>query len=110
MLGPLSQRGLIELPYVPKECCHNAHMFYIKTESNAVQDGLLAFLKKAGIGAVFHYIPLHSSQAGQKFGRFCGEDKFTTVESQRLIRLPIYYGMDESDIDKVVCSIFNFFA
>lgn len=105
LLSPLAENGLIELPYIPRECRHNAHMFYIKAENDEVQSDLLDFLRNAGIGAVFHYVPLHSSKAGKKFGRFYGEDKFTTKESSRLIRLPLYYGLTSDEIEKVVNAI-----
>ena len=108
-LSPLQEKGVIELPYIPAECTHNAHMFYIKTKDLAERTALTKFLKEDGIGAVFHYIPLHSSPAGQKFGRFHGEDKYTTAESDRLLRLPMYYGLTDSDIDIVVDRICRFY-
>lgn len=83
---------------VPEGCVHNAHMFYIKTKDLEERSRLIAFLKENGIGAVFHYIPLHSSPAGQQFSRFHGEDKYTTKESERLLRLPMYYGLEKKDI------------
>ncbi|MCL1880880.1 MAG: dTDP-4-amino-4,6-dideoxygalactose transaminase [Oscillospiraceae bacterium] len=108
-LKGLQKRSLLELPFIPKECKHNAHMFYIKTENHDVQQKLLKYLKNSKIGAVFHYVPLHSSEAGQKFGIFHGEDRFTTKESSRLIRLPMYYGLTEMEIDYVVKTIESFF-
>lgn len=90
LLTPLKEKGCIDLPVVPEGCVHNAHMFYIKTKDLEERSKLIAFLKENGIGAVFHYIPLHSSPAGQQFGRFHGEDKYTTKESERLLRLPMY--------------------
>ena len=108
-LSPLQEKGVIELPYIPAECTHNAHMFYIKTKDLAERTALTKFLKEAGISAVFHYIPLHSSPAGQKFGRFHGEDRYTTAESDRLLRLPMYYGLTDSDIDIVVDRICRFY-
>jgi dTDP-4-amino-4,6-dideoxygalactose transaminase len=110
LLNPLAEKGLLELPYIPENCRHNAHIFYIKTADSAIQSELIAFLNYAGIRAVFHYVPLHSSEAGQKFGRFHGKDKFTTKESSRLIRLPLYYGLPESDIFIVVKNINKFFG
>ena len=108
-LSPLQEKGVIELPFIPAECTHNAHMFYIKTKDLAERTALTKFLKEDGIGAVFHYIPLHSSPAGQKFGRFHGEDRYTTAESDRLLRLPMYYGLTDSDIDIVVDRICRFY-
>lgn len=101
-LHPLSDQGKIEIPFVPENCVHNAHMFYIKTRDIQERDELIRYLKTNGIETVFHYIPLHSSPAGLKFGRFHGEDRFTTKESERLLRLPMYYGLSREDLDKVV--------
>ena len=98
LLTPLKEKGCIDLPVVPAGCVHNAHMFYIKTKDLEERSRLIAFLKENGIGAVFHYIPLHSSPAGQQFSRFHGEDKYTTKESERLLRLPMYYGLEKKDI------------
>lgn len=109
MLEPLAQEGYIELPYVPAECTHNAHMFYIKTKDLQERTSLISYLKESGIGAVFHYIPLHNSPAGKKMGRFHGEDRFTTKESERLLRLPMYYGLTESEISQVVENIGKFY-
>lgn len=92
-LAELAQEGRIELPYVPSYCEHNAHMFYIKTRDLAERTDLIAYLKSKDILAVSHYIPLHSAPAGLKFGRFHGEDRYTTKESERLLRLPLYYGL-----------------
>ena len=80
-LQPLADKGIIDLPFIPEGCVHNAHMFYIKAKDLAERSALISWLKEHGISAVFHYIPLHSSPAGQKFGRFCGEDVYTTRES-----------------------------
>ena len=102
MLKPLAEAGYIELPYVPKECVHNAHMFYIKAKDLEERTRLIDYLKSHGVGAVFHYIPLHSAPAGRKFGQFVGQDKYTTRESERLMRLPMYYGLRKNEIDKVV--------
>lgn len=109
ILKPLADRGCIELPYIPEECTHNAHMYYIKAKDLAERTELISYLKENGIGAVFHYIPLHSSPAGQKFGIFHGEDKFTTKESERLLRLPMYYGLDKEDVDKICHAVTAFF-
>jgi dTDP-4-amino-4,6-dideoxygalactose transaminase len=108
MLTPLLQQGLIELPVIPNDCQHNAHMFYLKTKNANEQEQLLKHLKNNEIGASFHYVPLHSAPAGIKYGRFNGEDNYTTRESTRLVRLPMYYGLTENDIHKVVKNI-NFF-
>ena len=88
----------LELPYIPEECKHNAHMFYIKTKDINERQDLINYLKENKICSVFHYIPLHSSIAGKKYGRFNGEDKYTTKESERLLRLPMYYGLKEEDV------------
>lgn len=109
-LTDLQQAGLLELPVVPEECKHNAHMFYIKTQDLKVRTELIAFLKEQGIGAVFHYVPLHSSAAGKKYGRFHGEDRYTTKESERLVRLPMYYGLTVEDVEKVVEAIHAFYG
>lgn len=108
-LFPLAEKGHIELPTVPAECGHNAHMFYIKTKDLAERTDLIAWLKENGIGAVFHYIPLHTAPAGKEFGRFHGEDVYTTRESERLLRLPLYYGLAESDLMHIVSSIEHFY-
>lgn len=108
-LKPLAEAGKIELPFVPDECVHNAHMFYIKARDLEERSRLIQHLKENDINAVFHYVPLHSSPAGRKFGRFSGEDKFTTRESERLLRLPMYYGLKNEDIEKVTSSIYSFY-
>ncbi|EJM44047.1 TDP-4-keto-6-deoxy-D-glucose transaminase [Pseudomonas sp. GM33] len=100
-LKELSDAGHIELPTTPDGCVGNAHMFYIKVRDIDVRTKVLGLLKDQEIGAVFHYIPLHSAPAGLRLGRFHGKDVCTTVESERLIRLPIWYGMQEKDIDRV---------
>ena len=99
----------IELPYIPKECKHNAHMFYIKAKDLEERIKLIKFLKEKEIMAVFHYIPLHTSPAGIKYGRFNGEDKYTTKESERLLRLPMYYGLKDEDVKKVCDTIKEFY-
>ncbi len=98
LLKPLEAEGYITLPVIPSGCTHNAHMFYIKVKNLEERTKLIAFLKEKGVNAVFHYIPLHSSPAGKKFGVFNGEDKYTTKESERLLRLPMYYGIEENDV------------
>lgn len=109
LLKPLVDIGRIELPTVPNNCIHNAHMFYIKTKDIEERTALSTFLKQNGITASFHYIPLHSAPAGKKYGRFCGEDRYTTKESERLLRLPMYYGLKPSDIVFIVEVINNFY-
>jgi dTDP-4-amino-4,6-dideoxygalactose transaminase len=108
-LKDLADKGAIELPYIPEECKHNAHMFYIKTKDMEERKALISFLKEREISAVFHYVPLHSAPAGLKYGRFYGEDKYTTKESERLLRLPMYYNLSQSDQEKVVESIYEFY-
>lgn len=109
-LKPLCEKGYIELPTVPADCVHNAHMFYFKTSSLSVRTNLIRHLKENGIGAVFHYVPLHSAPAGIKYGRFSGEDVYTTKESERLIRLPMYYGLRSNEIDYICKMINEFFG
>ena len=109
MLGDLEKRGDIELPYIPPYCRHNGHMFWIKTENLKTRTRLIDFLKKKGIGAVFHYVPLHSSKAGMKYGKFYGEDRYTTAESERLVRLPMFYGLTEAEVYGVVDVIRDFY-
>ena len=109
LLSPLKASGRIELPSVPSYCKHNAHMFYIKAKDLEERTRLIDFLRKKEIYAVFHYIPLHSSPAGCKFGRFNGEDKFTTKESERLVRLPMWYGLKSSDVEYVCSCVAEFY-
>lgn len=108
-LLPLKELNLIELPFIPDDCTHNAHMFWIKTKDLETRTHLLEYLKENGIHAVFHYVPLHSAPAGRKYGYFFGEDKYTTTESERLLRLPLYYGLTPKAIDCVVDAIFRFY-
>jgi len=108
-LKGLEESGKIERPVIPNGCVHNAHMYYIKAKDLEERTRLLAYLKENGVAAVFHYIPLHSAAAGIKYGRFSGEDKYTTKESERLLRLPLYYGMKEEDREKVVKCIEAFY-
>lgn len=105
----LAENGKIDLPCIPKECEHNAHMFYIKAKDLDERTKLISYMKEHGIGCVFHYIPLHSAPAGRRFGRFCGEDIYTTKESERLMRLPMYYGLKLEDIDRVIETIERFY-
>lgn len=99
----------IELPFIPENVKHNAHMFYIKTKNIEERTRLTKFLKDNEIIATFHYIPLHSSPAGKKYGRFHGEDKYTTKESERLLRLPMYYGLKDEEVIKVCDKIKEFY-
>lgn len=110
MLTPLADEGRIVLPVVPEECRHNAHMFYIKTADIQERDALIAYLKQNEVSAVFHYVPLHSSPAGAKFGRFHGEDRYTTDTYSRLVRLPMYYGLTQEDREKVCKLIKKFYT
>lgn len=109
MLEELETEGKIERPVIPEECVHNAHMYYIKVKDLKERTNLISFLKERGVGAVFHYIPLHSSPAGKEYGRFHGEDKYTTKESERLLRLPLYYGLKSEDIEYVVSCVKDFY-
>ncbi|MBQ9122684.1 MAG: dTDP-4-amino-4,6-dideoxygalactose transaminase [Lachnospiraceae bacterium] len=103
-LLPLKEAGKIELPVVPEGCVHNAHMFYIKTKDLEERTAFIDFLKGKGVMSVFHYVPLHSAPAGVKYGRFHGEDKYTTKESERLSRLPLYYGLTLEQVD-FICEV-----
>lgn len=105
----LEKKGIIELPTIPTDCIHNAHMFYIKCRDLETRTAYIDFMKANDILCVFHYVPLHSAPAGLKYGIFNGEDKYTTSESDRLVRLPLYYGMDPSDQQKVIDKTLEFF-
>lgn len=109
-LSDLQDAGCIELPVIPSDCVHNAHMFYIKVKDLSERTSLMSYLKERGIQASFHYIPLHSAPAGLLFGRFNGEDRFTTVESDRLLRLPMYYGLEANDRQVVVDAVESFYC
>ena len=109
LLSPLAAEGRIDLPVIPKDCVHHAQMFYIKTRDLEERQALIQALREQGILAVFHYIPLHSSPAGRKFGRFHGEDRYTTKESERLLRLPMYYSLTEENVNDVVSVIEEFY-
>ena len=104
-LKPLADAGKIEIPYIPKDCVHNAHMFYIKCKDLEERTKFIDYLKKENILSVFHYIPLHSAPAGLTFGIFSGEDKYTIKESERLVRLPMYYGMKEEELQLVIKTV-----
>jgi dTDP-4-amino-4,6-dideoxygalactose transaminase len=105
----LNKNSLLELATIPNDCIHNAHMFYIKIKDIKVRDDLLSYLKESNILSIFHYVPLHSSIAGLEFSRFDGDDVYTTKESERLIRLPMYYGIDSNDINSICRSIIKYF-
>ncbi len=109
-LSRLAYDGKIGLPFVPKHCQHNAHMFYIKLADAQERAEMIRFLKDRGILAVFHYVPLHSSPAGQIYGRFVGEDRYTTRESERLLRLPLYYGIPEDTVNYISDAVKEFFG
>jgi len=109
-LLPLAERGQIQLPFVPVECSHNAHMFYIKVKDLNERTELLSFLKENNVLAVFHYVPLHSSVAGSLYSTFNGTDKYTSFESERLLRLPIYYNIQEYEVKRVIDLIYTFYA
>lgn len=108
-LQELAQAGYIELPHVPEHCKHNAHMFYIKAKDLEERTKLISFLKEQGVMAVFHYIPLHIAPAGEKYGVFFGEDKYTTRESERLARLPLYYGLSSEEQSIVIDCVKRFY-
>ena len=108
-LKELEENGKIEIQYLPEYSKHNAHMFYIKTKNLEERTELIKYLKENGIQAVFHYIPLHTSPAGKKFGVFHGEDKYTTIESEKLVRLPMYYELTRKDQDEVISKIIEFY-
>jgi len=109
-LGKLADDGRIELPFVPDECSHNAHMFYFKCHDCAERTGLIRSLAERDIQACSHYVPLHSSPAGKRFGRFYGEDRYTTRESERLVRLPLWYGLREEAVDEVCDRVEAFYS
>jgi dTDP-4-amino-4,6-dideoxygalactose transaminase len=106
----LEDKGLIELPSISGECIHNAHIFYIKVRDLDERTALLEYFKQKDIMAVFHYIPLHSAPAGTKFGEFIHDDNFTTIESERLIRLPLFYGISKDNVNKICEVIYEYFT
>ena len=99
---PLADQGRIQIPVIPKDVVHNAHMFYIKLKDLADRTAFIDYMRANDIGCVFHYVPLHSAPAGLRFGRFNGEDRYTTTESDRLVRLPMYYGLTDADLNTVI--------
>lgn len=108
-LRPLQDRGLIEQPAVPDGCVHNAHMYYIKCKDLDERTRFIDYMKSRGIQCVFHYIPLHTAPAGKRFGRFFGEDRYTTRESERLVRLPMYYKLSEESLAYIVQAVRDFY-
>ena len=108
-LADLAERGLVEFQHIPDYCTCNGHLFYIKAKDLGERTALIAFLKEKGVLAVFHYVPLHSAPAGKKYGRFSGRDIYTTKESDRLVRLPMYYGLSESDQAHVIECVREFY-
>ena len=110
LLTPLAEKGKIGLPAVPEGCVHNAHMYYVKLKDLEERGRYIRYMKEHGVGTVFHYIPLHSAPAGIRFGRFAGEDEYTTRESERLARLPMYYGLKEDEVRTAARVTEGFFA
>lgn len=108
-LKPLEEKGLIELPFIPSQCEHNAHMFYIKLSDLSERTKFISFMKENGIYCVFHYIPLHSAPAGIKYGRFAGDDVNTTKESNKLVRLPMYYNLLAEDLEYIIKKVYEYF-
>jgi len=108
-LSDLAALERLELPRIPRNCEHNAHLFYVKTRDLRERTELIGYLRERGVYAVFHYVPLHSSEAGRRMGRFVGEDRYTTRESERLLRLPLYYRMEEADVSRVIEAIDSFY-
>jgi len=109
-LSPLEEKGVIELQTLPFDSAHNAHMFYLKVKCLEERTGLIDFLQGLSVQAVFHYIPLHSSDAGKDFSRFEGEDTHTTKDSERLVRLPMWYQISKQEMDIVIEGIFKFYS
>jgi dTDP-4-amino-4,6-dideoxygalactose transaminase len=108
-LEPLAAQGRIELPHIPADCTNNAHMFYIKTSDITERGRLITFLKERDILAVFHYIPLHTAPAGLRYGRFHGEDRHTTRESERLLRLPMAQQLTAGQVNYITDQIKKFY-
>lgn len=108
-LRQLERDGFIELPVIPEKCTHNAHLFYLKTRGLEERNQLINHLNSYGVQSVFHYVPLHSAKAGRAFGRFCGEDIYTTRESERLLRLPLFPDLKEDEVDKINEIIYQFY-
>lgn len=108
-IGKLSDEGKIARPTIPDGCVHNAHMFYLKARDLEERTALISYLKEQGVQAVFHYIPLHTAPAGQRYGVFAGEDRYTTRESERLVRLPLYYNLSLEQADYVIDKVNAFY-
>ena len=108
-LEKLSDEGKIVRPTIPEGCAHNAHMFYLKARDLEERTALISYLKEQGVQAVFHYIPLHTAPAGQRYGVFAGEDRYTTVESEKLVRLPLYYNLSLEQADYVIDKVNAFY-
>lgn len=109
-LKEIQEKGKIELPYIPSECKHNAHMFYLKTSDLEERTKLINYLHDHGVKAVFHYVPLHSSEAGKRYGEFVGKDRYTTKESDRLVRLPMFYALKYEDVRYITKIIKKFYG
>lgn len=110
LLTPLAKEGKIELPYIPEYCKHNAHMFYIKVKDVEERGRLISYLKENGILSVFHYVPLHSAPAGIRYGRFNGEDRYTTKESERIMRLPMFYKLTSDEVEFIAKKVKAFYG
>lgn len=107
---PLAEAGKLEVPTIPKECAHNAHMYYVKLKNLQERTAFIAYLRENDVQSTFHYIPLHSAPAGEKYGTFHAGDRYTTIESERLTRLPLYYQISHNDILKVIEVVCKFFT
>ena len=108
-LKNLESSGEIRLPFIPKDCEHNAHMFYLKVKNIEIRTNLINYLKKKNVSSAFHYVPLHSSPAGLKYGYFYGNDTYTTKESELLLRLPMFYGLKNNEIKNICGYVSEFF-
>lgn len=108
-LKELEAEGNLELPHIPADCRHNAHMFYIKLGNREQRKAFIDWMRKNDVYCVFHYVPLHSSEGGMKYGHFHGKDIYTTKESDRLVRIPMYYGLLQEEKNRIVQSVYNFF-
>lgn len=108
-LTDLAENALIELPFIPEFATNNAHMFYLKCRSLEERTSLISYLKAKGISAVFHYVPLHSAPAGLEFGEFSGDDNITTSHSERLVRLPLFYGIENEEVESIIKAIKDFY-
>ena len=110
VLRPFAEQGRVSLPTCPPECEQNGHLFYLKWQDMSERNAFIDWLKLHGILAVFHYVPLHSSPAGRQYGRLVGEDRFTTSESERLVRLPLFYNLQPQELDRIIHVILEFFT